>query len=1130
MKGQRAVAVSLTEAQERALAVEGASVALSAGAGCGKTKVLSERFLRHLGGPEPRALGQIVALTFTEKAARELRERVRAACRLMLEKGEDVPYWRSILRGLEAAPIGTFHAFCGQILRRFPIEAGVEPGFAILEESIAPSLRERALNRCMRNWLAERRPELVALAADLGLDRVREALADLVDARSRGDLRPYTEQAPEETVRTWEALWNEDALPKLLAGFVSSTQSCLTLLRENPCQHAKMSERRAFLLEHLPAIPEAAGLGAWLESLNENARVQGGGSAKDWSSPAVYERVKQEMEAVRGAIKKLQAKLDWDRTASLSAAEQGRRFARLGLGAIDAYENEKGAEGMLDFDDLQLKVLNLLRHGPAAVRDQLYRDITLFLVDEFQDTDPTQGEILRHLVGDRFAHGSLFVVGDIKQSIYRFRGAQPAIFAEFRQGFPPEGWASLTENFRSVPPLLAFANALFANTFEGEEHLLKPGPGTKPGDKRPAVEFLWAHEEDDDDQKISVDTRRKTEARWLARLIAQRIGDKQWQVRDGKTKQLRPATAGDIALLFRTLNDAAAYEAALVAEGIDYHIVGGSAFFGQQEVLDVINLLSAIEDPFDALALAATLRGPFGCVSDDGLYWLATSPPGDLTTGLENWNRIPELSAEDRRRAGRLHELLLRWRRAKDRGPIAALLDRALDDSGYEAALMGEFLGPRKRANVRKLVRIARRFDEQGGFTLADFVAKLRADLRKPPREEQAATTDEEGDTVRLMTIHQAKGLEFPIVVVPDLNRDAPRTTKTVVFHPQLGVLAQPSEDDLPLGEEDGSDESPGKSLGLMLFRHREEAEEEAEALRLFYVAVTRAQDVLVLSAGMSPGEEPKSPAMELLAARFDRTTGACLADLPAAWPRPEILVNLKRPGIGSNRPKGSRARPKLLTVANTIRATTAATAERAVERTAKRPRRFVLDPAETLSGTSARLDRLVRTILADPRVFDREQRDNCIHRAARVQSPVASPQVVDTARAWVEAWLETPDAQQIADAPEIHCFVPWTVAWPRSAADPTVYQGTIDFLYRDSKGHWSLLSLAGPDQPEARERLRCLLSVHAARDLSIKKIRRVCRARFGPDPVAVTEAHLDANEIERAIRIVLCEPRLPGF
>jgi ATP-dependent helicase/nuclease subunit A len=597
---------------------------------------------------------------------------------------------------------------------------------------------------------------------------------------------------------------------------------------------------------------------------------------------------------------------------------------------------------------------------------------------------------------------------------------------------------------------------------------------------------------------------------------------KWWQVRDKATREYRPARAGDVVILFRTLNDAAAYESALVEEGLDYYEVGGTAYFAQQEVLDVINLLSAIEDPCDALALAATLRGPFGCVSDDGLYWLATASAGDLTGGLEEWNRIRDLSAEDRKRAGRLYDLLSRWRQAKDRVPIASLLDRALDESGYEAALVAEFLGPRKRANVRKLVRLARRFDEQGGFTLADFVAKLRLDLRNGPHEEQAATTDEHGDAVRLMTIHQAKGLEFPVVILADLGREAPRTSKSVVFHRDLGVVTKPSEDDLPTNESDDGD-SAGKSLGMAVYRNLEENEEEQEAYRLFYVAATRAQDVLVLSAGLGPDEDVRSPAMRLLASRFERTTGVCSAKLPAGWTRPAILITSKLPPLASPRPARRRFRPKRLAVSRLIERTTAAT-EATLTKEYHWPRLLDLTPAVSLSPSSARLDALVRAILADPDACNRERLAACAHRAARLQAPAASAQLVAEAIDVLSTWLDTPLAREIGDAAEIHRAVPWTIAWPVDSPEPTVYEGQIDFLFRDSAGDWCLAAMSDAAVSETRERLRILLSARAARELGVTRIARGWRIRLGPHGGVSREDRFGKREIERAIQVVLGE------
>ncbi|MBX6313023.1 MAG: UvrD-helicase domain-containing protein, partial [Isosphaeraceae bacterium] len=906
--------LELTAQQTKALEVRGASVALGAGAGCGKTVVLTERYLIHLNEADD-LLGRraVVALTFTEKAARELRDRIRQRCRQRLKEGGNrAKYWRNVLRGLEAAPVGTFHSFCGQVLRRYAIEAGIDPGFAVLEESIAPALREQALADCLRHWLATGNDDLTQLAVEFGLATVREALSTLLSDRLSGDLDAWAHREPAEIVAAWERTWEDQVRPLILRAVIRKAEPVLALLRRSSCSHPEMQRRAALLLERIPVLEANPSPLAALDEIREAARVQGAGMAKHWPDPELYQQVKEGFEALRDAVKAAKEAWRRDLEASIEAAALGLRFARLAAEARTAYGRAKRASGMLDFDDLLIRTRDLLRDGPSAVREEVARSIGLILVDEFQDTDPIQGEILELLAGPHLGSGLLYLVGDGKQSIYRFRGARPRIFQDFRERFPAAGRLELTKNFRSAPGLIAFVNALFATFYPGPEDVLEYGPEPTARPDTSSIELLWAHEPGPEgDARANVDQRRKVEARWIARHLARRLA-KGWPIWDSDTKEIRLARAGDVVILFRTLNDAAPYESALAAEGLDYYVQGGSAFFAQQEVLDLINLLSAIEDPTDSVALAGVLRSPFFGLSDEGLFWLATAGHGDLARGLERWAGIGELSAGDRLGLARAQELLTRWRSLKDRVPIATLIDRALDESGYEAALLGEPLGARKRANCRKLVRQARRYDLHGGYALADFVARLRADLRKPPREDQAATTDEQGDAVRLMTIHQAKGLEFPIVVVADLNRDAPISRLRVAFHPDLGLLVNPAADRESPRDDEG-ESGPGRSLGWSVFRHLERAEEEAEALRLFYVATTRARDALILSAGMAPTEPPKSPALRLLDERFDRATGACRASLPEGWILPRVRVLVEPPPAAPADRRPHRRRPRLL-------------------------------------------------------------------------------------------------------------------------------------------------------------------------------------------------------------------------
>ncbi len=1119
---------ALTDQQARALEVVGASVALSAGAGCGKTRVLTERYLRYLDGPDRRPLRSIVALTFTEKAARELRNRVRRACRDRLDSGDEPVYWRSVLRGLEAAPIGTFHAFCGELLRRFSIEAGVEPGFAVMEETMAPSLRDAALADALRDWLASQDDDLTALAVEFGLPAVRQAITDLVADRGGRDYASWAGRDPAALVAAWREFWEREGRPCLLAGVVEAARPGLELFDRHVCSHKVMNQRIAFLREQLPTLPHAADPLTLLDAIREHAQVRGGGSKDHWPSPDVFEAVKDGLTTLRKGIDKAKEQLVIDESATALAAEFGIRFARLASRAVKIYADRKGERGSLDFDDLLDRTRDLLRHGPDSVRQALRDEIGVLLVDEFQDTDPVQAEILELLAGSELCAGRIFLVGDTKQSIYRFRGAQPHLFQLYRDRFPDAGRLNLTENFRSAPGVIAFVNALFSGPFPAPEHRLEPrSTGFVPTDG-PAVAFLWAFDPDlaDHRGKLNAEAARTVEARWLARHLAARL-KAGWPIWDEQRKLVRDAEAGDIVFLLRTLNDAAAYENALVAEGLDYYVVGGSAFFAQQEVLDLSNLLTVIEDPLDEVALAGLLRSPFFGLSDEGLYWLVTGGSGNLPAGLERRDRIHDLSDVDRHRGERAHALLTRWRAWKDHLPIAALLDRMLVDSGYEAALLGEHLGPRKRANARKLVRLARRFDAQGGYTLADFAARLRADLRKPPREEQASTTDEHGRAVRLMSIHQAKGLEFPIVVVPDMNRDRHPNYDRVAFHPELGPVVKPT------GESDADDESDesgtGRSLGWTCHDGLERREDDAEAIRLFYVAATRARESLILSAGLAPGDRPRSPALTLLASRFDLATGAVTASWPDDRSPPSVQVIAEPPPpIGS---PDRRKQPRLLAAARAIERGASRRAEPLPAVAAgnrRRPRVLDLDPSLGLDPTAARLDRLTRAILADPASLDPASLPAVAARVGRALVPMATPDLIERAVHRLAGWLPGPIGRELRRSSEIRRAFEWRLAWPPDGSEPTLCRGTLELAYRDASGFWTLIALADAAAPVALGRLRLLLSARAA---GLEPVARGWLVRFGREGgfTLTGEEAFDDHTIELALDIVLNGEPGPG-
>jgi ATP-dependent helicase/nuclease subunit A len=774
--------------------------------------------------------------------------------------------------------------------------------------------------------------------------------------------------------------------------------------------------------------------------------------------------------------------------------------------------------------------LDLLRKIPEGPRPGSVTDETIerLLVDEFQDTDPIQSEILERLAAPDPLLGRLFLVGDFKQSIYRFRGAQPEIFQHFRERFPAAGRHALTENFRSVPEILHFVNALFASTFPGPETALSARVANVAGGDQPAVEFLWAAEPESSDAagpKPSAHERRTLEARWLARRLRQRL-DAGWKVRDRGTKEIREAHPGDVAFLFRAMTDVGPYESALDEEGFDYHTVGGAAFYVQQEVTDLINVLSTIEDPFDQVALAGALRSPFFCLSDDGLYWLTTAR-ADLVEGLEHAQRIDDLSDLDRRQACRARDLLMRWRGFKDREPIAALLDRVLDESGYEAALLGESLGARKRANARKLVRLARQFDQQRGLTLAAFVAKLRADLRRPPREEQASTTDEEGTSVRLMSIHQAKGLEFPIVVLPDLNRKPPARIDSTAFHAVLGPLVRPSRDpgSAPVAStEPAADASPRQSLGWLAYQTLEQREDEEESVRLFYVATTRARDALILSSAISATDKASSPAMNLLDERFDRETGLCRVQLPEGWSVPSIRVTQESPPSSAIPERQSSWRLPLIESAEVIEQTPQIDEAPSVL-IERRPRFVGLGSASDAEPSKERLDRLTRIALADPGFLRAKDYAKFAARVVGRHDPLLPSRILSRLIARLEAWSRGPLDHVLAGSTVVERDLEWTMAWPPDSPDATIFHGTIDLLFRDPTGAAQIVNVRAPGESSVgRERLRLLLSLHAADAMELGPIARGWRIGSGDEKGWHRETHFDPPSIDRAVRAYFTE------
>ncbi|MEX2186426.1 MAG: UvrD-helicase domain-containing protein [Pirellulales bacterium] len=936
----------MTDQQHAAIATRDVSIALSAGAGCGKTFVLTERFLSHLDprgsfGEQsgPAELADLVAFTYTERAAREMRDRIRRKCaeRLKAANERDAPHWLALLRQLDTARVSTIHSFCGSFLRSHAVEAGLDPQFRVLDEPQSQTRLWELLDDALRRRLESRDAATMELAGAYGLAPLRERVLLMLRHRDHGAFEAFAGMTPEKLFAHWQSMADERA-ERVLAEFLASTvfSAAKTFFDAHEFDHEKIGPRAATLRQFIGELSESDRPAELLANVRDAAKLTGLSKKMFESIGADYDDYKSRVQSLREAIDGVKhVALDAD--ACLAAARYGLEMLAIAREVAEDYRKAKRTDHVLDFNDLLLETRRMLTATEnASLRRGIARQIRLLLVDESQDTDPVQTDLIDALCDGDTNSGKLFVVGDFKQSIYRFLGAEPRIFRERRGGMPARGRLPLSVNFRSQPAILEFVNLLFGGAFGDEyEPLVAHREQMTPP---PAIEFLWASEanvaanttadatdgaaEDSPAKKTAergdADRLRKLEADWIARRLSGMIrsgepliADESPRDESGSGCLLRAVRPGDVAILFRSLSNVEFYEEALRRYDLPYYLVGGRAFYAQQEVFDLANLLRTLVSPSDDVSLAGALRSPLFNLSDEALFWLARHPNG-LRAGLFADSHPGDMDAEQRRRARRAADVLAELRAAKDRVSVAALLNRAIALTGYDAALLGEFLGERKLANLRKLVNLARSFDASGTMSLADFVVQLNEFEADQPKEALAATQSEAGDVVRLMTIHQSKGLEFPVVVVADCESRLRGDGDAARFDARWGPLVG-----LPARDDDDK-----ATTALRMVRTESSADDEQEAIRLFYVAATRAADYLILSGGVKDVAEPKGFWTRFLAERFDRQSGAFVGPAASGAMRdaraPRIAVTTSPPDARAE-PTGHARGPNLARIADQV-------------------------------------------------------------------------------------------------------------------------------------------------------------------------------------------------------------------
>jgi ATP-dependent helicase/nuclease subunit A len=1085
----------LTPQQQAALAARDVSVSLAAGAGCGKTFVLTERFISHL---DPRAadavadLDQLVAITFTDAAAREMRERIRHRCyEGMLSAADDgeAAAWQRLMRAIDGARISTIHAFCTALLRSHAVEAGLDPQFEVLDAAAAELLRLETVDDRLRALLIEQNEDVLELAAKLGLDRLRNDLSAFAGPDSEDARRSWRDATPVQVVDRWVRLFDEQVRPRAIDELLASAE--VRELREaGDPQLATVDKLRAHLeslAAELEGIRTSEDALASLARLHELARVNKVCTKKDWIDSADYDRFRVAAEAFRKLIDKSPLKKSLDQAACLEAAALGLALVRLADDAAEALQAAKSQRNQLEFDDLLVEAHRLLT-GPnrEAVVRQADRGTRLLMVDEFQDTNQLQTSIVQAFCGDDWRERGLFAVGDFKQSIYRFNGAEPSISERLRGSLPRSGQLSLTRNFRSQPSVLDFVNAVFHGAFSNYEPLI---PARSQATSTPTVEFLWApgpRAGDDGDDAIAdgspppskqatgrrhgaTHKARALEARWIARRLAELLqSDEPIVVEDKSENAARRLQPGDIAILLRSLSDAQVYEEALRAEGLDYYLAGGRAFYSQQEIFDILNLLIAVASNVDEIALAGALRSPLFALADETLFWLVESK-GSLNAGLGAETLPAALGAREATTVRRAAAILSRLRGEKDRLLVAELLSLAIELTGFDAILQCEFLGPRKAANIQKLVEQARAHDRTSPGDLPGFITQLSEFVVRAPKEALAAT-QAEGNVIRLMTIHYAKGLEFPLVVLPDLERARHTGGVEPVLDPQLGPLL--------------SFEGAAGAVGRDLYRTLENLEDLDERKRLLYVACTRAADYLILSSSIDDIDRPRSDWLQLVDQAVCLADGSLRRPLPAGYNAPQVRVTATAPGATSDDERGGRGAD--------LQRLVAMTRELAAEGIEQLPVQADASPVDAGARRRFSFSRLSGELRAEgtrvaygeyPRAaigevgaieFGRlihaalervdlrrpgDVRDLC-HFLAPDFVPTATQAASEQAAEMIERFLATPRARALAGAAAVRREIEFVLPWPAgpSEAEGRYLHGRLDCLYQDESGLWRLL------------------------------------------------------------------------
>ncbi|GGL41724.1 hypothetical protein GCM10009037_26680 [Halarchaeum grantii] len=903
--------IQLTDEQEDALVLD-RNVSITAGAGTGKTTTLTRRYLEFLRENPDATPTNVVTITFTRKAAAELQTRVRAELYDELaDASTDAEYerWRTVLDELDDGYTHTIHAFCSRLLRENAVQAPVPMEFDVLDEDDAADLQREVVVGYLDSHGADDDVDLLSrLFGSHG--RLVDILTGLLDARPQSEawLAAWQGRDVEAYVDyLWEHVCDLDA--ETAAGFFDDpdVEAALATARrfsddtfdvDDGADGVAVLRRIAEAVDENEASTDAHAEQRACRELYDVLETSSGGlyssashhlvgTKATWNDETdAYSACKDALNTLLDALREIEDELettpgDLERNSAYYVLALARVFADV----LEVYEAEKDTQDALDYPDLIETTTSFLRENDE-VCSSLRDSFEAIMVDEFQDTDDDQWELVALLAGladDGVETDNVFLVGDKKQSIYGFRGADVTTFetardvlrtqnqALGRDTIPKSEQASPTDlelsgNFRTLEEPLTFLNELFESVFqpEGETYAdYEAHPQALSferdriedvADLEGSVEYLVVPEDEGDaaallgeDHSITAAAAEHTtaaEATALANRLSGLLADPP-RVYDEDDEEQRPARPEDIAILLRRRTHLDRYQRALDDQDIPYSVISGVGFYDTPEVQALTNLLRVLADPSDDISLYAVLRSPLFGFTDDRLATLTASAEtvwdALQSADDEQFADAARLLTEWRELAGCVHSDHLTVR------PWNQVLTQVIDDTGYLVSVGADEGGSQAVANIEKFRDEIRDWSEGGTRTAASLLRRIDRQAELDPREGEAEVPDgTEG--IRIMTIHAAKGLEFPIVTVPDLGSRL-NFGRSVDDYGYVRLVTD--HDDAPFlaaGGPSPTDAFDVEKTTAHTYADRvERPRERAEAKRLLYVACTRTRDHLLL-------------------------------------------------------------------------------------------------------------------------------------------------------------------------------------------------------------------------------------------------------------------------------------------